>query len=239
LLAVSGANVAFVLALVGPLLRRLPTAGRFVAGVLVVVVFAAMTRFEPSVLRASAMALIVMTARASGRPVAALRSLCYAVVVLLLVDPFLLHSVGFQLSASACAGIALLARPIERRMPGPEWMRAVLAVTIGAQVGVAPVLLAVFGSVEWIAPAANLLAVPAAEPITVLAIPIAAVGSIVPFLARLAFVPVVALLWWTREVAHLSARAPALVAAAALVLVIGATWYARRAARRAAVASPS
>jgi competence protein ComEC len=161
------------------------------------------------------------------------------VVALLLADPFLLHSVGFQLSASACAGIALLAKPIERRVPGPQWMRTVLAVTIAAQVGVAPVLLAVFGSVAWIAPAANLLAVPAAEPITVLAIPITVVGAWSPMIARIAFVPVVALLAWTREVAHLGARAPLIVACAAAIVVVGGTWFGRRAVREAAVASPS
>ncbi len=238
LLAVSGANVAFVLALVAPLQRRLPTAARYLFGMGVVLVFAAMTRFEPSVLRASAMALVVMTARASGRPVHALRSLGYAVIALLLIDPFLLHSVGFKLSAAACAGIAVLARPIERRAPGPEWMRTVLAVTIAAQIGVAPVLFAVFGSVAWIAPATNLLAVPAAEPITVLAIPVAVVGAWQPRIVQLGFVPVRMMLWWTREVAHLGARVPILVAGSAVLLVAGATWITRPSERITAVASP-
>ena len=237
LLAVSGANVAFVLALVRPLQRRLSTSGRFVTGVCVVAVFAAMTRFEPSVLRASAMALIVMTARASGRSVHALRSLSLAVIALLVLDPFLVHSVGFQLSASACAGIALLARPVERRIPGPAWMRTVLAVTIAAQIGVAPVLVAVFGGVAWIAPAANLLAVPAAEPITVVAIPVAVVGAVAPALARVGFVPVVALVWWTREVARWSTTSPVAVAIAAVALVIGGAVFARHRRRRPAVAS--
>ncbi len=238
LLAVSGANVAFVLTLVAPVQRRLPIAGRFVLGATVVTVFAAMTRFEPSVLRASAMALIVMTARASGRTVSALRSLCYAVIVLLLIDPFLIHSVGFQLSASACAGIALFGRPLERWMPGPGWMRTVLAVTIAAQIGVAPVLIAVFGTVAWIAPAANLLAVPAAEPITVLAIPIAVLSALSPALASVPFVPVRVLLWWTRAVAHEAAVSPFVVVAGALGLVLGGVLFVRWSRGGPAVASP-
>ncbi len=237
LLAVSGANVAFVLALVGPLQRRLPTMLRFLAGVAVVGVFAAMTRFEPSVLRASAMVLVTMTARASGRPVRSVRSLSYAVIALLVIDPFLVHSVGFQLSACACAGIALLARPIERRMPGPQWMRTVLGVTIAAQVGVAPVLVAVFGTVAWIAPATNLLAVPAAEPITVLAIPIAVVGAWSAMVAGWAFTPVRAMLWWVRAVAHVGAAAPVVVACAATALVVVAAVIVRTAARNVAVGS--
>ena len=53
LLAVSGENVAFTLALFGPLLRRLTLGPRTVAAVAIVLMFATMTRFEPSVLRAT------------------------------------------------------------------------------------------------------------------------------------------------------------------------------------------
>jgi hypothetical protein len=49
---VSGENVAFTLALFGPLLRRLALGPRTVAAVAIVLLFATMTRFEPSVLRA-------------------------------------------------------------------------------------------------------------------------------------------------------------------------------------------
>jgi hypothetical protein len=79
--------------------------------------------------------------------------------------------------------------------------------------------------------------VPAAEPITVLAIPIAAVGAFVPSVARFAYVPVVAMLWWTREVAHLGATAPFTVASAAAVLVAGGAFFVRSRRRAPAVAS--
>src|SRR5262249_45716190 len=56
LLAVSGENVAFVLALVGPLLRRCSLRSRLLVGITVLVIFGCATRFEPSVLRAEVMA---------------------------------------------------------------------------------------------------------------------------------------------------------------------------------------
>ena len=73
LLAVSGANVAFVLALARPVLRRLPLRAQLVAGLTLLVVFGTMTRWEPSVLRACAMAACSMTALYLGRPTAGLR----------------------------------------------------------------------------------------------------------------------------------------------------------------------
>ena len=70
--------------------------------------FALITRFEPSVLRASAMAAVAVTATTLGRDSSSLRLLALAVGGLVLVDPFLVHSVGFQLSVAACVGIVLL-----------------------------------------------------------------------------------------------------------------------------------
>ena len=111
LLAVSGANVAFVLALTRPLLRRLPLRAQLIAGLAVLVVFGTMTRWEPSVLRACAMAACSMAALYLGRPTAGVRVLALAVVALVLADPFLIHSIGFLLSCGASAGIAVLALP--------------------------------------------------------------------------------------------------------------------------------
>ena len=64
----SGENLAFALALAGPLLRRLTLRWRFVATVGLVAWFALLTRFEPSVLRASAMAALAATAVVLARP---------------------------------------------------------------------------------------------------------------------------------------------------------------------------
>jgi competence protein ComEC len=224
LLAVSGANVAFVLALFGPLLRRSSLGLRLVVGASVVCVFAAATRFEPSVLRASTMAVLVMLASFAGRPVRATRVLAIAVVVLLLADPFLLHSVGFGLSVGACAGIAFFAGPIARRLPGPTWLRDPIAVTLAAQLGVAPVMVPVFGGLPAIAPVANLLAVPAAEPLTIYGIVASAtLAFAAPLrpLAPLVHLPTTVMLRWVALVARTCARVPFLVDARGAIALAG------------------
>jgi competence protein ComEC len=230
LLAVSGANVAFVLALVRPLLRRASLAMRLVAGATVVLVFASATRFEPSVLRASMMAVIAMVAMYAGRPVSSLRLLCLAVVVLLLADPFLVHSVGFALSVGASAGIALFARRFARSLPGPAIIREPMAVTLAAQLGVAPVLFAVFGGVPAIAPLANLLAVPVAEPLSVYGLVASLALSLVAPLEPLAYAvqfPTLVMLRWVTGVARTCARVPLMVdGRGALALTAGACFVA-------------
>ena len=224
LTAVSGGNVAFVLALVAPLVRRLGLRGRLVFSVAVLVLFGTMTRWEPSVARAIVMAAIALLAGHLGRPSVGLRVLLLAATVLLLVDPFLLHSVGFLLSCAASLGIALWSRPIAQALRGPEWLRDVLAVTAAAQLGVLPVLIPVFGSVPLVALPANLVAVPLAEPLTMWGI-IAGLldtglGSLSPVVPRVLALPTAALLHALLAVADLASRVPVALDARGLAAVV-------------------
>lgn len=212
LLAVSGANVAFVLALTRPLLRRLSLRAQLLAGLGVLVLFGTMTRWEPSVLRACTMAACSMAAVYLGRPTVGLRVLALAVVFLVLADPFLLHSIGFLLSCGASAGIAVLATPITARLRGPRWLREPLGVTLAAQLGVAPVLLPVFGSVPLAALPANVVAGPLAGPLTVLGFVTGLAGGAVsswwPGLAAVLQAPTGLLARAMLEVAAVFSRVP-------------------------------
>ena len=162
LLAVSGQNVAFALAMVGPVLRRLGLWPRLLVTLGVIGLFGVMTRFEPSVLRASAMAALATALAIGGRPTSRVRVIALAVAGLLLVDPLLVRAVGFQLSVSAALAIVVVVPRIAPVLPGPSALREALAVTLAAQMGVAPVLLATFGPIPVASIPANLVAVPVA-----------------------------------------------------------------------------
>lgn len=164
LLAVSGQNVAYVLLALGPLLRRLsvPLQMAVLAGVLAE--FVVVTRAEPSVLRACLLALAAVGARSIGRPVSSQRLLAIVVTVLLLADPMLVHSVGFQLSVTASLGIGMWAERIEGALVGPGFVRTPLAVTCAAQAGVLPIQVLTFGSFPLVSIPANLVAGPASGP---------------------------------------------------------------------------
>jgi competence protein ComEC len=209
LLAVSGANVAFVLALAGPLLGRLRLGARLGGGMAVLVLFGTMTRWEPSVLRASAMAALAMFATLLGRPASGRRLLALAVAGLLLADPFLLHSIGFLLSTGAAAGIVLLAAPFAARIPGPRPVAEALGVTAAAQLGVLPVLVPVFGTVPLVALPANLLAAPVVGPLTVWGFVAGVAGGVLgPGVAHWLQLPTYALLRFVETVASTAAKEP-------------------------------
>jgi ComEC/Rec2-related protein len=209
LLAVSGQNVAFLLALVAPVLRRLRLWPRLGATVLVITMFGVTTRFEPSVLRAAAMAALAVTTGTIGSPISRVRVLALAVTGLLLVDPLLVRSVGFQLSVSAAAAIVLLAPSLATALPGPTLVREPLAVTLAAQLGVAPVLLTTFGPLPVASLPANLLAVPIAGLVMVWGLTGGMVAGLAGgVVAQLVHLPTRALLEVLAEVATRAARLP-------------------------------
>ena len=124
--------------------------------------FVVLTRAEPSVLRAGTMAAIGATAFALGRQREPLRLLAVAVVGLLLVDPLLAWSVGFWLSVGATAGVTGVGPPLAARLGRFGPLAMPVAVTLGAQVGVAIPSVVVFGRLPLVGVVANLLAVPVA-----------------------------------------------------------------------------
>ncbi|HUQ62301.1 MAG TPA: ComEC/Rec2 family competence protein [Acidimicrobiales bacterium] len=232
LLVVSGENVAFVLALFAPVLSRLGLRSRLVIGLVVLGLFGVLTRWEPSVMRAEAMAALALVAATIGRPMSSIRLLALAVTAVLLIDPLLVGSVGFLLSVGACTGIALLSAPIAEALPGPRSLASAASVTLGAQVGVAPVLVPVFGSLPVASLPANLLALPAAGPLTiwglVAGLPAGILGAPV---APLLHVPTDLMVGWVAAVARFSARVPLGELRATHMLVIAVVlvtwWWAR------------
>ena len=209
LLVVSGQNVAFVLALLGPFLNRFRLSGRLAGGLAVLVLFGILTRWEPSVLRAVAMAALTLLAAALGRPASSIRVLSLAVTGLVLVDPLLVHSLGFLLSVGACAGISIFSKRFAARLPGPRPLADALGVTLAAQVGVLPILVPVFGGLPVAALPANLLGAPVAGPLMMWGMAAGLVaGWTGPGVARLIHLPTDLMIRWVAGVAHWGATAP-------------------------------
>ena len=90
------------------------------------------------------------------------------------------RSVGLQLTVAATAGLILFSSPLSSRLRFVRPVGLALGATLGAQLAVAPVLIATFGELSLIAPLANLLALPAVPPATVLGLAGAVVGAIDP-----------------------------------------------------------
>lgn len=226
LTAVSGQNVAFVLAAALPLLRRLRPWWRWAATVGLVAWFMALTRFEPSVLRAGVMAILAATAFVRGAQASPVRLLALAIIALVILDPLLVWSVGFWLSVGATAGVCVLGPFLRDRLPGPQWLRIPMAVTLGAQLGVALPSVLVFHRLPVVSLPANLLAVPVAGFVMLYGLPAGIVGAALPnVLAQLVMLPAEWGTHWVSLVAQLgfAVEPPPLWSAACWLMAL-AVW---------------
>ncbi len=236
LVAVSGQNVAFVLAVVAVAVRGGSRTTRALFWAIALGVFGAMTRWEPSVVRAEAMALIAIVLRWSGRKVDPARVLSVGVAMSLVADPFLIGSVGFLLSVSACIGMATLGVRLLARLRGPLLWRGAIAMSVGAQVGVLPVQLVVFGTASTVSLWTNLAVEPAAGLVMTWGITGGVMAGFaeqlgVSGLAVWMHFPSAALLWWIRSVARAGSMVmsiPVASAASAVVSVVGVMAMTRR-----------
>jgi competence protein ComEC len=190
IMAVSGANVAFLLlplAYLFKLLRfhRTPANLMMIA---FLVFFIFITGFEPSVLRAVLMAVILLISAILYREPDTYTSIALSCILLLAVSPCMLFNAGFQLSYAATLSIVMLYKNINKLVSWPfipALVTETFSATMAAQLGVLPITLVCFNKVSLIAILSNLLAVPMLEIITILGTLMAILGQISLVLSQL------------------------------------------------------
>lgn len=135
--------------------------------IFILVIFAQVTGSQASVNRAVVMAIVGLTAVILERDRDMLNSFCLAALLLLLYDPGNLFNVGFQLSFAATLGIILFTpRLVSLLKPLGKVVGGSLAVTLGAQAAVTPLIIFYFHKFSIISPLANLAVVPLVGVIT-------------------------------------------------------------------------
>ncbi|SFR78870.1 competence protein ComEC [Agromyces sp. CF514] len=212
LTAVSGANCAIVTAAAFGLAAAcgLGRRTRVLVALLALSGFVVLVTPQASVIRAGAMAAVILVGVASSRRSGGVSALSVAVTVLIVQDPWLARDYGFALSAAATAGLLLLAGPLARRLSDlmPVPLAVVLAVPVAAQLACQPVLILLDPAVAVYGVPANLLAAPAAPVGTIVGM----IGCLVlPFLPSVGFA-FLQVAWlpatWIALVAHGAAAMP-------------------------------
>lgn len=142
-LAVSGLHVGIIYGIILVLLRPLNSyawSRWVVAGISILLLwtFAFVTGLSPSVLRAVTMFSFIALARPLGWRTNIYNTLAASAFVLLIYNPYLIMSVGFQLSYLAVLGIVYLQRPIynlwEIDNRAGDWIWQITCVSIAAQI---------------------------------------------------------------------------------------------------------
>jgi competence protein ComEC len=198
LVAVSGANFAivstFILYLMQFIFRRIPL--RLGATALFLIAFIALVRPSPSVLRAAAMAAVLLIAQGTHRGRDSLPALGFAIAAVVVADPWQVRDPGFALSVLATAGLLIAApRLVEKFstvMPKP--LAIVIATPLAATLFCSPVIVAISGQLSLMSIVANVLAAPAVAPITIVGFVAGLISPALPALSEL-------LLWCVKPLA--------------------------------------
>ena len=126
MIAISGMHVSVLLVFLAVLTRkrRMLTA---ILGIPVVLLFVASTGCSPSAIRAAVMQILFLLAPLLGRENDPPTSLCAALLLLLLQNPYAIANLSLQLSFGAMAGILWATRPVYRYLTRPVWMQKAIA----------------------------------------------------------------------------------------------------------------
>ncbi len=163
ILAVSGFNVALVVAAFFFVLRFLKYKKKISAGVSIifVIVFCFVTGCSPSVVRASLICVFALLGVLLERDADIINLLALSALLMLFAAPDTLFDIGFQLSYVSTLGLILLAARVEEYLSFlPRLIAGAAAVTISAQLFVAPVSALYFNSFSLVTLPANLCIAP-------------------------------------------------------------------------------
>lgn len=177
LVAISGMHISLVAGLGFALMRKLwsrsqtltswfaaPRAAA-VAAMVLATLYAVIAGFGIPTRRAWIMVLVLLSGILLGRPTRPAHSLALAALAVLVFDPFAVLSPGFWLSFVAVTIIFM--RLLPRHIEQPNLMqrmgfatRQLIHLQWALSLGLLPLTLLLFGQWGWVAPFANLLAVP-------------------------------------------------------------------------------
>jgi competence protein ComEC len=185
LLAVSGQNVAYVVA--GMILLAwalgFPRWVGELGAIGAVVGYVLAVGWQPSVVRAGVAGVLASLAWLASRPRDRWYFLLVGAAVLLAWNPYGLLEPGFQLSFAAVAAIFVLVPRLERRLEGyplPRRLAQVVAVSGACGAATAPIVWLHFGAIPIYSVPANALAAPVVAPLLGLALVATALAPVLP-----------------------------------------------------------
>ncbi|WP_445664175.1 DNA internalization-related competence protein ComEC/Rec2 [Fodinibius sp. AD559] len=171
IMAVSGLHVGFLLFpfwLVIPFFWTLKYGKQIGITLLIITLFiyAGLTDFSPSVTRASLVGILLAYGKLFHKVRDSKNLTAVAALIILLINPSDLFSIGFQLSFGAVYIILLTAPVIQRWLP--PWIRfrwygkpiMIIIISFIVQVGLFPLLAYYFGEFSLVGPLANALVIP-------------------------------------------------------------------------------
>lgn len=235
ILALSGLHLGIIYALLSLLVvgRRWQMITQ-VAIILSIWAFVFLTGMSTSVVRSAIMLTVYALLAIGHRQKMSVNTLAFTAIVMLLVSPQALFDVGFQMSFMAVFSI-LLFTPLFYRPFSAEylmthriirWLWGMVAVSIAAQIGVAPLIAYYFGHFSCFFLLTNFIVIPAATLILYLSLATLLIPSIGVVLASIVGLLNTTLLYIsTIPSATIDGLHPSVMLTASIYAIIFATYY--------------
>lgn len=214
-LAVSGLHVGIIYGIVFLVLKRIGLSNRkyrwwlAILSMLILWAYALLTGLSPSVLRAVTMFSFIAVGRALSRNTNIYNTLAASALALLLYNPYLIMSVGFQLSYLAVFGIVYIQPKLYASIKIDHWLIdkvwAITCVSIAAQLATGPLSILYFHQFPAYFLLSNLFIIPAAFVILVSGLlllvtsPISIVATALGWLLTKFIVTVNGLVFWVSQ----------------------------------------
>ncbi|HEX2927102.1 MAG TPA: DNA internalization-related competence protein ComEC/Rec2 [Ruminiclostridium sp.] len=173
IMVASGMNVAFIIVPFAFIFKklRLSNLAANISTIGILCLFVFVTGFSASVVRAVIMGIIILAGRIIMRETDIYTSICAAAIILLIINPYTVFDIGFQLSFAATISLVLFYPQIKNAIDSkhiPKIVSDTLAATIAAQIGAIPVTLYYFNNFSTYSILSNLLVVPMVEFVTII-----------------------------------------------------------------------
>ncbi len=184
IIAISGFNIAIIVALFGSSFGRLlgPRRGAVMA-ILGVIFYTILVGAEASVVRAAIMGTVGILGQQLYRRQVGLNTLAFTAALMALFSPFVLWDVGFQLSFFATLGLILFGAPLQQAAerwlrwiapsaiwvsPGVQFLSDAVLLTLAAQLTTLPIMAYHFQQISLIAFLANPFILPVQPAVMIL-----------------------------------------------------------------------
>ena len=188
LVAASGANIVLLATLVLALgaVAGLGLSARLWLALALVAAYVPLAGAGPSIQRAAVMGAAGLLAALAGRPASRWYALLLAAALTLAWNPRAAADAGWQLSFAAVVSLLALVPALRARLGAagiPRGLAEVIAITVAATLGTAPLIALHFERLSLVSLAANVLAAPAVAPVMWLGTIAGGLGQIAPALA--------------------------------------------------------
>ncbi len=188
LFAISGAHIAIISFLLFSFFKvlRIPTRLSYLLLMLFLVFYAFLVEGRPSVLRATIMTLAFLLGKLIWRNVNLINTLSISAFFLLLINPFSLFSLGFQLTFAATFSIILFFPKIIKFFPRlPLRISEIFVLSLTAQMGVLPFIANAFNRITFSSLVLNCGALPLVGLIMACGYIFLPLSFVSPFLAQI------------------------------------------------------